>query len=256
VSAAAQVVYVTGAGSGIGRLAAQRLADAGAHVAAIDVNEAGLADTARGRDGIHVFALDVTDTRAVEENVRSVEASLGPIDRAFVAAGILRTVRLVDQPTDEILRIMDVNYRGLVNAAKAVLPGMLARRRGDLVLFASMAGWAPAPLFGAYNASKHAVVAFSDVLAHEIRDTGVRLCCVCPPSVDTPMIAPANAPAKSLRHRVLSPISAAQVLDAIERDLARGRTFCFPDLRSEVSWRVRRFAPRLLWWFLERVEGV
>ncbi|MCU0670648.1 MAG: SDR family oxidoreductase, partial [Myxococcota bacterium] len=169
MSAGAQVVYVTGAGSGIGRLAAQRLADTGAHVAAIDVNEAGLAATAKGRDGIHVFALDVTDTRAVEENVRSVEASLGPIDRAIVAAGILRTVRLVDQPTDEILRIMDVNYRGLVNAAKAVLPGMLARRRGDLVLFASMAGWAPAPLFGAYNASKHAVVAFSDVLAHEIR---------------------------------------------------------------------------------------
>ena len=93
-----------------------------------------------------------------------------------------------------------------------------------------MAGWAPAPLFGAYNASKHAVVAFSEVLAHEIRDTGVRLCCVCPPPVDTPMIAPGNAPAKSLRHRVLSPISAAQVLDAIERDLGRDRLFCFPDL--------------------------
>lgn len=256
MSPTGRVVYVTGAGSGMGRLAAQRMAEAGAQVAAIDVNEAGLKETAQGRSGVHPFVLDVVDTQAVERNMREVEASLGPIDRVFVAAGILRTVRLLDQPTEEILRVMDVNYRGLVNVAKATLPGMLARRRGDLVLFASMAGWAPAPLFGAYNASKHAVVAFSEVLERELRGSGVRLCCVCPPLVDTPMIAPGNASAKTLRHRSLPPISASQVLDAIERDLGRGRLFCFPDLRSEISWRVRRFAPRLLWSFLERVEGV
>lgn len=251
-----RVVYVTGGGSGIGRLAAQRMADEGAQVAAIDRNEAGLAETALGRSTIHPFVLDVVDTHAVAANVRDVEAALGPIDRAYVAAGILRTERLLTQPTEEILRIMDVNYRGLVNVAKAVLPGMIARGRGELVLFASMAGWAPAPLFGAYNASKHAVVAFSEVLAHELQGSGVRLCCVCPPPVDTPMIAPGRVSAKSLQHWALPPISAAQVLDAIERDLGRGRLFCFPDFRSQISWRVRRFAPRLLWSFLERAEGV
>jgi len=254
MSVTGRVAYVTGAGSGMGRLAAQRMADAGFRVAAVDVNEAGLADTAKGRDNILAFPLDVSDTRGALENVRAVEASLGPIDRAFVAAGILRTVRLLDQPTEDILRVMDVNYRGLVNVAKALLPGMLARRRGDLVLFASTAGWAPGPLFGAYNASKHAVVAFSEVLSHELRGSGVRLCCVCPPVVDTPMIAPANAQAKSLRHWALTPIPAARVLDSIERDLDRGRLFCFPDSTSRITWRVRRFAPRLLWWFLERVE--
>lgn len=249
------VGYVTGAGSGMGRLAAQRMAHAGLRVAAIDVNEPGLAETARGRDGIETFALDVVDTQAVADNVGAVETTLGPIDRAFVAAGILRTVRLVDQPTEDVLRIMDVNYRGLVNTTKAILPGMLARGRGDLVLFASMAGWVPAPLFGAYNASKHAVVAFAEVLADEIRGSGVRLCCVCPPVVDTPMVAPQNASAKALRHWALPAISAAQVLDAIERDLGRGRLFCFPDSRSRLSWRGRRFVPRLVWSFIRYVEG-
>lgn len=254
-SAPPGVGYVTGAGSGMGRLAAQRMAHAGLHVAAIDVNAPGLEETARGNDRISPFVLDVVDTQAVAANVRAVEASLGPIDRAFVAAGILRTVRLVDQPVEDVLHIMDVNYRGLVNATKAILPGMLARGRGDLVLFASMAGWVPAPLFGAYNASKHAVVAFSEVLAHEIRGSGVRMCCVCPPVVDTPMVSPQNAPAKALRHWALPAISPAQVLDAIERDLGRGCLFCFPDARSRLSWRGRRFVPRLVWSFIEYVEG-
>ena len=251
-----QVVYVTGSGSGMGRLAAQRMADAGAQVAAIDVNEAGLKQTALGRSGIHRFVLDVADTRAVEANVREVEASLGPIHRVYAAAAILKTELLLAQTTADIFHIMDVNYRGVVNVAKAILPGMLARGRGDLIHFASLAGWAPAPLFGAYCASKHAVVAFSEVLAHENRGRGVRFSCVCPPAVETPMIAATKVDSKALRHPRLPPITPEAVLDAIERDLERGRLFCFPDRKSRISWRLRRFAPRLLWAAAHRMEGI
>jgi NAD(P)-dependent dehydrogenase (short-subunit alcohol dehydrogenase family) len=94
MSFAGQVLFVTGGGSGMGRLAAQRMADAGAQVAALDVNEAGLAKTAEGREGIHTWRLDVTDTEAVLGAVKEVEDRLGPIDRVYNAAriGVLSSV--------------------------------------------------------------------------------------------------------------------------------------------------------------------
>ena len=77
---------------------------------------------------------------------------------------------------------------GTVHVVKATLPGMLKRHSGDLVLFASLAGWLPSSRFGAYSATKFAVVAFGETLAHENAGSGVRFLCVCPPIVDTPLL--------------------------------------------------------------------
>ena len=125
MSFAGQVVFVTGGGSGMGRLAAQRMADAGAQVAALDVNEAGLAETAEGRESIHTWRLDVTDNEAVLETVKGVEDRLGPIDRVYNAAAIMPTGLLMEQDTETITRIMRIDYDGVVHVAKAILPGML-----------------------------------------------------------------------------------------------------------------------------------
>ena len=103
--------------------------------------------------------------------MRRVESELGPIDRVMNAAAIMPTERLLNQDADLINRIMAINYGGTVNVTMAVLPGMLRRGRGDLVNFASVAGWLPTLHFGAYNASKFAVVAFTEVLYHENRKT-------------------------------------------------------------------------------------
>jgi NAD(P)-dependent dehydrogenase (short-subunit alcohol dehydrogenase family) len=176
---AGRVVFVTGAGSGMGRLAARRMADAGAKVAAVDVDTAGLAATAEGRERIHTCRLDVTDSQAVLATVKAVEDRLGPIDRVYNAAAIMPTGLLMEQDTETITRIMRVDYDGVVHVAKATLPGMLERGRGDLINFASIAGWGPTLHFGAYNAAKFAVVAFSEVLHHENRGRGVRIIAVC-----------------------------------------------------------------------------
>jgi short-subunit dehydrogenase len=98
----------------------------------------------------------------------------------------------MEQDTETILRIMEIDYNGVVHVAKAVLPGMLERGRGDLINFASIAGWGPTMHFGAYNAAKFAVVAFSEVLHHENRDKGVRIIAVCPPPVATPLLEQAT----------------------------------------------------------------
>jgi len=248
------VALVTGGGSGMGRLAAQRLAGAGASVAAVDVNDAGLRETAAGFDNLHTHLLDVTDAQAVQARVKQIESELGPIDRVYNAAAIMPTALLADQDLDEIHRIMEVNYGGLVNVTKCVLPGMLERGRGDLVQFASLAGWIPTLHFGAYNASKFAVVAFTEVLHHETRGRGVRIACVCPPPVATPLLDQAKSRPKLLDES--PPIEPSVVLDAIERSLEAGKLWVYPGRGSTAAWRIRRFLPGLLWRRLHQIEGL
>jgi NAD(P)-dependent dehydrogenase (short-subunit alcohol dehydrogenase family) len=248
-----KVALVTGAASGMGRLATRRLAAGGAQVAALDVNEAGLRET-RGDDAkIHCYPVDVTDARAVAELVRRIESEVGAIDRVLNAAAIMPTDRLLDQDAELVNRIMAINYGGTVNVAQAVLPGMIARRRGDLVNFASVAGWLPTLHFGAYNASKFAVVAYTEVLAHENRKSGVRFACVCPPPVATPLLDQAKSQPKVLT--LLPAIAPETVLDAIERDLERGTLMVYPDRNAAITVWLRRHLPGLMWWNVHRVEG-
>jgi NAD(P)-dependent dehydrogenase (short-subunit alcohol dehydrogenase family) len=238
----------------MGRLAAQRLGRGGCRVAALDVNEVGLAETAHASPNIQRFVVDVTDTKQVEQTVERVEAELGPIDRVYNAAAIMPTAFLLDQDSALILRIMEINYGGTVNVCQAVLPRMLARGRGELVNFASVAGWLPVPHFGAYNASKFAVVAYSEVLYHENRGRGVRFACVCPPPVATPLLQQAKSKPKTLDS--MPPIPPERVLDAIERGLERGRLMVYPDLASAWVVRLRRFFPALVWASVRRIEGL
>jgi NAD(P)-dependent dehydrogenase (short-subunit alcohol dehydrogenase family) len=247
------VALITGAGSGMGRLASRRLAAGGARIAALDVNETGLRETRGDDERIRSFVVDVTDARAVAETVQRIESELGPIDRVLNAAAIMPTDRILDQGAELVNRIMEINYGGTVNVTLAALPQMIRRGRGDLVNFASVAGWMPSLHFGAYNASKFAVVAFTEVLAHENRGTGVRFACVCPPPVATPLLDQAKSQPKVLAQ--LPPIAPDTVLDAIERDLERGRLMVFPDRNAVIAVWMRRHLPRLLWRNIHRVEG-
>ncbi len=249
-----KVAFITGGGSGMGRLAAQTLADAGASVAALDVDASGLEETASGRAGILPLTLDVTDATAVEEAVKRVEQELGPIDRVYNAAAIMPTGLLMDQELATIQRIMDINYGGVVNVTKFTLPGMLERGRGDLINFASIAGWTPTLYLGAYNASKFAVVAFSDVLYHENRDRGVRFACVCPPPVATPLLDQARQNVWPKVFDQLPPIEPTAVLAAIEKTLESKSLWVFPGRGTKLGWRLRRWLPGMLWRAVHNAE--
>jgi len=245
-----RVALITGAGSGMGRLAAQRLAQGDVRVAAVDVNEKGLEETAGDRASVRSYRCDVSDREAVDLLVKQVESELGPIDRVVNAAAIAPSGLLLEQDTDLIRRLMEINYGGTVNVTKASLPGMLARGSGDLINFASLAGWLPSLQLGAYSATKFAVVAFSEVLYHENRGRGVRMVCVCPPKVDTPLLEQAKA--KSIDASPM--IQPVEVLDAIEESLEGGRFWVFPGKGTRWVWRVRRFLPGLLWRRLHQIE--
>ncbi len=249
-----KVVLITGAGSGMGQLAARRALASGWKVAALDVHAEGLAALG-DRPELLKCITDITDFDAVQAAVADCEARLGPIDRLVNAAAIMPLGLLSEQRRDTMMKIMDINYGGLVNVTHAVLPGMLARQRGEFVSFASMAGHWPILYMGAYNASKHAVVAFTEVLHHENRGSGVRFVCVCPPAVATPLLQQGRDTHWPKMLDLVPPITPDAVLDDIERQLRRGRFWSFPGPVTRLSYALRRWFPNLLWWLVHRTEG-
>jgi len=250
-----KVALITGGGSGMGQLAAQRLADAGAKVAILDVNEQGMAQTAEGRPGIKPYKVDISDVDAVKAVVQAAEAELGPIDRVANAAAIMPFGLLLEQDPKTQLKQMTINYGGLVSVATAALPGMVQRGSGDFISFASMAGIVPGIYMGGYNASKAAVAMYTEVLWHENLNSGVRFCCVCPPPVATPLLQQGYA---TIMPKIVSDAGTLQpgdVLDDIEACLEGGKFWSFPGKGTRVGYFMRRFAPNLVWKTVHKTEG-
>ncbi len=251
-----QVVLITGGGSGMGREAARRFASRGETVALMDVDTAGMQETATGFDSVHSFAVDITDFAAVSSTIQEIEASLGPIGKLYNCAAIMPFGILVEQDNAIIHKQMAINYGGLVNITQAVLPGMLQRGQGDFVSFASMAGWIPMLKTGAYTATKFAVRAFTETLYHENINSGVRFACVCPPAVATPLLKQGR---ESDWPKMLDnsgpPIEPGQVIDAIEACLDKGKFFVLPATSAKMGILIRRLFPGLLWKQVHKTEG-
>ncbi len=241
-----KTALVTGAGSGLGALAAQRLAAAGWAVVAADVDDAGLAKTAFRSPTMHVRRCDVADAAAVEE----LATEVGPLDRVVHAAGISILGTALDQPLEELERIWRVDFLGTVHVARATVPRL--RERGELVLFSSLAGWIPSPRLSAYAAAKAAINAYAQVLARENPEVTIR--CVCPSQVDTPQFRKiaAEDPA-AVAHQKGMP--AGLVLDEIERSFARDELFVFPGRQARFAVAAKRHAPRLFDRLLTRLTS-
>ena len=250
-----KVALITGGGSGMGRVAARRLAEQGASVAIFDVNEAGMAETAEGFETIKPYVVDISNTDAVHAAVAQVEQDLGPIDRVANAAAIMPFGKLLEQDPKVQLKLMDINYGGLVNVATATLPGMLARGSGDFVSFSSMSGIIPGLLMGGYCATKSAVQAYTEILYHENLDKGVRFVCVCPPPVATPLWKQAEdtvVPKLTAESEAIEP---EEVIDALEASLEKGDFLSFPGKQTRMGYIMRRLFPGYIWKLNHKVEG-
>jgi NAD(P)-dependent dehydrogenase (short-subunit alcohol dehydrogenase family) len=247
-----QVALVTGGGSGMGQRECERLAARGHRVAALDVNEEGLAKTAAANSSIHTYVCDVTDVAGVQKVVDEVTEELGPIDRTVAAAAIMPSGLLAEQDVAIMHKMMDINYGGVVNVVKATLPQMLERGRGDQIIFASLMGLLPTMHLGAYCASKFAVRAFAEILYHENLDSGLRFACVCPPAVETPLLSQVTTNPKTMDEaEVLSP---DQVLDAVEESLEKGKFWVTPG-QAKYGATAARLVPNLIWKNMHKIEG-
>lgn len=188
-----QVAIVTGAGRGIGRAIALELAAQGAAVVVAEFDAAAAERVATelravGRTALTVPA-DVTNVADLRRLVTATMDAHGRIDILVNNAGIFRAAPLLDVTEQHWDEVLGLNARAVFFASQAVLPHMLAARRGCIVNIASMAGKMGSPTSLAYAASKAAVISVTRSLALGVAASGVRVNCVCPGFVDTAMWA-------------------------------------------------------------------
>ena len=184
-----KTALVTGAGTGIGAAIAKALAAAGANVACTDLDRqaAEAAATAIGEQAA-AWSLDVTDAEETTRVVNEVAVQLGGLDIVCANAGVSTMNPVVDLTEAEWDLNMDVNAKGVFLTNQAAVRYFLANKtKGVIVNTASLAAKMGAPLLAHYSASKFAVMGFTQALAREIAEHGIRVNCVCPGFVRTSM---------------------------------------------------------------------
>jgi len=206
-----KVAVVTGAGRGIGRAIAVELARMGARVVVAARSVSELEETARLAGTASVVATDVRSRDEIQRLLDHAASQLGPIDILVNAAGIGVAGAVVDFADSDYDAVLDTNLKSIFLASRAVLPSMIERGTGHIINIASIAGKVGSANLAVYCASKFGVVGFTQALAEEVRQHGIRVSLICPGSTDTSFLGSSSKSSKS-RDRMLSPSDIAHAV--------------------------------------------
>ena len=230
------VALVTGASSGIGEATAANLAARGAAVALVArrtdrLEELASSITGSGGKAVTITA-DVTDREQAIQAVETTVEQLGRLDTVINNAGVMLLGPIVDAPVEEWDRMVDLNVKGLLYVAHAALPHLLAaaedgpRRVADLVNVSSVAGRVARNGSGVYNATKHAVGAFSESLRQEVTGRHVRVSLVEPGAVSTELAShnrPEVQEGMKQRFAAMERMEAVDIAEVVEFIVTRPR---------------------------------
>jgi NADP-dependent 3-hydroxy acid dehydrogenase YdfG len=209
-----QVAVVTGAGRGIGRAIAVQLGKLGARVVLVARTRTDLEDTGRMiGPSASVMPADVRKKDELQSVFDQTASALGPVDILVNAAGLGIFGPVVDYKDEDFATVIDTNLRGIFYTCRFVLPAMIERKRGHIINIASIAGKVGSATRAVYCASKFGVVGFTESLAEEVRQFGIRASIICPGSTDSGF-SPSNHAGKK-RDYMLQPADIAHVVSAI-----------------------------------------
>ena len=260
-----QVIWVTGASSGIGESLALLLSQEGAKLILSarrrELLEAVKSKCARPSD-VCVLPVDVAETDKAEAHVADALKAFGRVDVMVHNAGIGQRSLAAETPLSDDRRIMEVNYFGVLALTKALLPAMQKQQRGHFVVVSSVAGYVGTPQRSTYAASKHALHGFFESLRGETHKDNIAITMICPGFIDTEISVKAvkraggdeskvvQARSKMKAHG-LPPEAAAK---AMARGIAKRSREVHVGGKELAGIYMRRFAPGVLSELLKRVE--
>ena len=220
---------VTGAGRGLGRATAERLARDGHEVMAVDIDAAAAEATAVAVGGTG-HPCDVADRQAV----RALASAVGPVEILVNNAGIWTYGSVVEASDENIDRVLGVNLGGTLNCCRAFAPGMVAAGRGVIVNLSSLAAHMAAPVVEVYPVSKGAIETLTRQLALELGPRGVRVNAIGPGSMLTEGTAPSYEGELMAQRAALVPLRRV----GTPEDIANAVSFLVSDEASYISGQV------------------
>lgn len=248
---AGKVFVVTGGGNGIGREVALLLLSKGARVAALDISEAGLAQTAtlaHAQDRLTTHAVDLADRSAVEALPDQIISEHGTVDGIINVAGVIQQfVKIIDLPYEEVEKVMNINFWGVLYMCKTFLPHLMKRPEAAIINVSSMGSYAAVPGQAVYGASKAAVSLLTQALYAELFDTNINVGVIYPGAIGTEITknsgvqTPGGATADTSSTKTTPPTKAAEVIvDALEKKKFRAT------IGSDATMldRIARLSPR------------
>ncbi len=229
-----KIAIVTGAGQGIGRGIATKLAAEGATVAVADINESTAKQTAAALGGGAVgIPADVTSRESVAALVHQVHEAFGRIDVLVNNAGWDKVGPFTDSDPADWDRIVHINLYGVLHTCHAVLPIMAAQGHGRVVNIASDAGRVGSSGEAVYSAAKGGIIAFTKTIAREMARQQISANCVCPGPTDTALFASVGGDNPKLRDALIRSIPFRRL--AQPEDLANVVAFLASDEASYVT---------------------
>ncbi|XP_030301525.1 epidermal retinol dehydrogenase 2-like [Calypte anna] len=221
-----EIVLITGAGSGVGRLLSLKFARLGATVVLWDINQEGLKETSRlarenGAARVHCYICDCSKRQEVYTVADKVKKEVGDVSILVNNAGIVTGKTFLNIPDSLVEKTMEVNTMAHFWIYKAFLPGMVASNHGHLVSIASAAGLVGVSHLSDYCASKFGAVGFAESIFYELRDlgkTGVKTTIVCPYAINTGMFDGCESKWPTLLPVLEPEYVAEKVITAIRRD--------------------------------------